>query len=77
MKNVEQLQDFWFIDDHLVIPAGQNVWETLFHLTHDQLGHFGSQKAYKMLCKSFYWPNMCQDLESTFLPVLTVNRTNQ
>jgi hypothetical protein len=58
MPNVQQKDGFWFIDDHLVVPNGRNVHETLFRIAHDKLGHFSSPKTYEALRNSFYWPNM-------------------
>ncbi len=68
MKNIEQRQGFWFIDDQLVVPNGCNVHETLFHITHDKLGHFGTIKTYEALRGSFYWPNMHRDLKEAYIP---------
>lgn len=63
MPHVKHENGFWFIHDRLVIPERPNLRETLFHLVHDNLGHFSSTKTYGTLRESFYWPNMCRDLE--------------
>ena len=68
MKNIEQKQGFWFLDDRLVIPNSRNIRETLFRLAHDRLGHFGTPKSYDTLRHSFYWPNMRRDLEEAYIP---------
>jgi hypothetical protein len=54
--------------NRLVVPQVSKVHELLFHLAHDVLGHFGFAKTYGSLCKSFYWPNMCRDLEQAYIP---------
>ena len=68
MPNVWQQNGFWFVDDRLDVSHGQNVHETLFHIAHDWLGHFGLPKTYDTLRTSFYWPNMCRDLENAYIP---------
>lgn len=52
----------------MIIPQHSNVCESLFHLAHDVLGHFGFSKLYGSLQKSFYWPNMQWDLEHAYVP---------
>ena len=68
MHNVRQKDGFSFVDDRLVIPNGQNVRETLFHIAHDKLGHFGTPKTYETLRTSFYWPNMRRDSGMAYIP---------
>lgn len=68
MPNLVHKDGFWFIDDRLVIPNGCSVRETLFHIAHNKLGHFGTPKTYENLRSSFYWPNMRKDLESAYIP---------
>ena len=68
MHNVCQKDGFWFVDDRLVIPNGRTVCETLFRITHDKLGHFGTPKTYETLRTSFYWPNMRRDLDMAYIP---------
>jgi len=68
MKNITHANDFWFIDNRLIIPVGKQVCEALFHIAHNKLGHFGTPKTYKALHWSFYWPNMCCDLEDYYIP---------
>lgn len=41
---------------------------TFSAIGHDLLGHFGSDKSYASLQDSYYWPNMCQDLENAYIP---------
>ena len=77
MKNVEQRQGFWFIDDRLVVPNGCNVCETLFRIAHDKLGHFGTMKMYEALHGSFYWPNRRRDLEEAYIPSCTDCQQNK
>ena len=50
-----------------MVPSGKHIWETLFHIAHDKLGHFGTPKTYKALRHSFYWPHMHRYLEDTYI----------
>jgi Integrase zinc binding domain len=52
----------------LVIPKDLKVHELLYNLVHDTLGHFGFDKSYESLQGSYYWPNMCHDLENAYIP---------
>ena len=58
MDNIQQQYGFWFVNNRLVVPAGKHIQETLFHITHDKLGHFGAPKTYEVLHHPFYWPHM-------------------
>ena len=58
----------WYIGDCLVIPTVNHLWETLFRVAHDVLGHFGFDKSYVALRSSYFWPNMCHDLEQAYIP---------
>ena len=55
VKNIDEL---WYIGSHLVIPQYKDLWENLFHLAYNCLGHFGANKSYATLQDSYYWPNM-------------------
>jgi hypothetical protein len=68
MPNVHQEENFWFIDNCLVVPNSKNIQETLFRLAHNQLGHFGLPKTYGSLRESYYWPNMGRNLEEGYIP---------
>jgi len=68
MKPVSFRDGFWFIGKCLVIPKLPHIREALFHLAHDTLGHFGSDKLYAALCHSYYWPNMHKELEEFYVP---------
>ena len=57
-----------YVSHCLVIPQDLKVWELLYNLTHDTLGHFGFDKSYESLHGSYYWPNMHQDLENAYIP---------
>ena len=37
-------------------------------MTHDASGHFGFFKSYENIRKSFFWPEMCKDLEHAYIP---------
>jgi hypothetical protein len=51
-----------------VVPRTGTIWEDLFRLAHDTLGHFGGEKSYRVLRDSYYWPNMQRDLELAYVP---------
>jgi hypothetical protein len=57
-----------YTGNRLIVPRVANVHELLFHLSHNVLGHFGFAKTYGSLRDSFYWPNMCHDLEHAYIP---------
>jgi hypothetical protein len=57
-----------YAGQRLIIPRNASICETLFHLAHDVLGHFGFAKSYGSLHESFYWPNMRRDLELAYIP---------
>ena len=49
---LQEIQDGyapWYIGDRLVIPRTGNIYEELFRLTHDNSGHFGTDKSYATL----------------------------
>lgn len=68
MPSIQFINDLWYISDHLIIPHYGSLHEDLFQLAHGTLGHFGANISYAALCKSYYWPNMWQDLESVYIP---------
>ncbi len=68
LPNVKDINGLWYIGDQLLIPRFCDIHEHLFHLVHDSLGHAGLNKAYAALHDSYYWPNMCQDLEQAYIP---------
>jgi hypothetical protein len=61
-------EHLWYVGDRLIIPRSGTLRETLFQLAHDSLGHFGFDKSYKSLRDTYYWPNMCSDLEKAYIP---------
>ena len=48
-NRVREADGLLYRDDHLIIPAVPRLRETLYHLAHDSLGHFGTEKSYKAL----------------------------
>ena len=56
------------VGDQLVIPQTGDIWENLFQLAYDMLGHFGMDKSYVTLRDAYYWLNMCTDLEKSYIP---------
>lgn len=61
-------QGLLYWKDQLVIPRHGSIHESLFRLAHNTLGHYGADKSYGVLRESFYWPNMCKDLELAYIP---------
>lgn len=57
-----------YVGKCLLIPKDKKICKLLYHLTHDLLGHFGFDKSYTALCDSYYWPHMCHDLETAYIP---------
>ena len=50
-----------------MVSDDPGLHKQLFSVAHDTLGHFGSDKTYTSLRKSFHWPNLWQDLKSAYL----------
>jgi len=59
---------FLYVANQLLIPDNKDVRETLYHLAHDTLGHFGFDKSYASLRDAYYWPNMRRDLQTAYIP---------
>ena len=68
VPGAQLINNLWYIGDHLVIPRTGDVCENLFHLAHDTLGHFDTDKSYTNLSNAYYWPNMQTDLEKSYIP---------
>jgi hypothetical protein len=68
MPGVHTEHGLWYLGDRLIIPRFGTLREDLFRLAHDCLGHFGSDKSYANIRNSYYWPNMCRDLETAYVP---------
>lgn len=51
-------QGLLYWKSQLIIPCHGSIRESLYRLAHDTLGHFGADKSYGALHKSFYWPHM-------------------
>lgn len=47
-----------YVGSQLCVLRAANLREALFHLVHNALGHFGSEKLYAALQPSYYWPRM-------------------
>lgn len=56
-----------YLGNRLVIPRASSLRETLFHMAHDALGHFGGEKSYIALRNDYYWPNMRRDLVDAYV----------
>jgi hypothetical protein len=68
MPGVHTEHGLWYLGDRLIIPRFGTLREDLFRLVHDCLGHFGSNESYANIRNSYYWPNMCRDLETAYVP---------
>ena len=53
--DIHETHGLLYTGNRLIIPCVSKV--------HDVLGHFSFAKTYGSLWESFYWPNMCHDLE--------------
>ena len=43
-----------YLDDQLVILSTGNIYKSLYYLTHNELGHFGTDKTYLTLYNLYY-----------------------
>lgn len=68
MKGIKLINSLWYVGGRLVIPRVGKIRENLFCLAHDEMGHFGADKCYATLRDTYYWPNMCRDLEESYIP---------
>jgi hypothetical protein len=68
MPGVHSQHGLWYLGNHLVILRFNMLREDLFHLAHDSLGHFGGEKSYTNIRNCYYWPNVCRDLETAYVP---------
>jgi hypothetical protein len=63
----EECDGLIFYNERILVPKVAALREQLFFLAHNQLGHFGADKSYLNLRKSFYWPNMRVNLEKGYI----------
>jgi hypothetical protein len=68
MPGTKCVNGLWYIRDRLLIPRMGDIRENLFRLAHNSLGHFSADKSYTVLRDTYYWPNMCCDLEKAYIP---------
>ena len=68
MPNLSIKDGLWFLGDRLIIPANCGIRKQIFRLAHDNLGHFGFRKTYDAIHDSYFWPNMCKNLEEGYIP---------
>ena len=68
IPGIQHANRLWYIGERLIVLHARDIWETLFHLVHNVLGHFGFDKTYAALWGSYYWPNMRCDLETAYVP---------
>ena len=60
--NITLQNGLLFTKNCLIIPYFKGLYEQIFCLAHDNLGHFGGDKTYENLQCEFYWPHMWRDL---------------
>jgi hypothetical protein len=68
IPGIEESNGLWYVGGRLVIPRNGDIRENLFRLAHDCAGHFGADKTYGLLQKSYYWLNMRKELEEGYIP---------
>lgn len=68
MPNLVIKNSLWFVKDCLLVPSNCRVWEHIFCIAHNSLGHFGFFKMYESIKSSYFWPNMHKDLEDGYVP---------
>jgi len=68
MKAIQQHTGLWYLHDQLIVPCTGTVHKQLYRLAHNNSGHFGADKSYAALHGSYYWPNMCHNLEHLYIP---------
>ena len=68
IDGIQQQNGLLYIGDCLVIPQTGSLWEDLFHLAHDNLGHFSFEKSYDVLRHDYYWSNMHKNLSKAYIP---------
>jgi hypothetical protein len=74
---IREVNGLWYIGSRLLIPSSGTCREELFHLAHDALSHFSTNKAYASLRDCYYWPNMRCDLCESYVPSCTDCQRNK
>ena len=67
MPELKIKDGLWFIGKRLIIPDCR-IREYIFAMVHDTLSHFSFSKTYESIHESYFWPNMCTDLEEGYIP---------
>jgi len=71
-KKVRQLaklvkrNELWYKDERIYVPDVSSIKTQLMHEAHDaqHAGHLGTEKTVKLLCRSYIWPRMHEDVKS-------------
>src|SRR6202453_186058 len=64
-----EIQDgLLYLGQCLAIPQTSNLWESLYSLAHDSLGHVGGDKSYAALWNDYYWPHIHSNLVNVYIP---------
>lgn len=78
MESIQKKNDYWFINNHLVISDIKHFHELLFHLAHDGIGHFGPRKCYHPSSTLSTGPIYVTILNRhIYLHALITNKSNQ
>jgi len=67
LPNVQNRNGLWYIGDRLVVPRESGLREIIYRIAHDNLWHFSFYKCYDNMQDSYFWPNMCKDLEEKYI----------
>ena len=65
--NIKVVNGLIYIGSRLIIPQVGTIWEDLFQVTHNNLGHFGTKKSYVNLQTAYYWPWMRLELKEAYI----------
>lgn len=68
LPNIQNNNGLWYIGHRLIVPKDSGLREIIYRSAHDNLRHFGFHKCYDNICDSYFWLNMCRDLEEKYIP---------
>jgi len=49
MQQLVVKNGLWYLDNRLIVHNGCGVWEEIFRMAHDAMGHFGFSKTYDLI----------------------------
>jgi len=68
LPSMQNRNGLWYIGERLVVPKELGLQEIIYRMAHDNLRHFSFHKCYNNIHNSYFWPNMCKDLEEKYIP---------